>query len=555
MDKIGRILVALFGALALVAALTPRASADAPSYYEPPHFKVQVKPNYPDSARAKHETGIVFVKVLVGSNGSVESVSIAKSSGHKDLDDEVLRVAKISTYAPATRNGQPQTAFYDFTYQFTLSGLAENTAQESDLGKQLSADPKNVVARLSLIDSALGANDYSKAESLADQGVQLMPDDPRMWAKRGQAYYDDGSANHDSSKLKIAVDSYDKANQIKPGVAPASAVSSAYADYAFNLMAAQQFSQCLPYADKAIALSPNAMQYRMLKGDCEAGMDPKSAAALSDYQEAQKLDDKKSTLITSRLLASMGNVMLYQGNLAGGLQALSQAEAIDPKAPYAYQYQATYYINTGNLNAALNPLLQLAQIQPTNVQAQVNIGDIYVRQRNFTAAQAAYAKALQMDSKSGDAAFGLAEIPAAQGDVKDIDAPLQKAISLSPGSAAVYNSSISQLLLQQTTDKVDHSADAQRYAQAATTADPNYGWGWYSLGIAYADQHKNTQANSALRQAFALFKAKGDQNAMQAVDKQYTSLNGANNSLMTGQGVNEKTNQPGQGGNYQGGGS
>ena len=227
------------------------------------------------------------------------------------------------------------------------------------------------------------------------------------------------AANHESSKLKIAVDSYDKANQIKPGVVPASAVSSAYADYAFNLMAAQQFSQCLPYADKAIDLSPNAMQYRMLKGDCEVGMDPKSAAALSDYQEAQKLDDKKSTLITSRLLASMGNVMLYQGNLAGGLQALSQAEAIDPKAPYAYQYQATYYINTGNLNAALNPLLQLAQIQPTNVQAQVNIGDIYIRQRNFTAAQAAYAKALQMDPKSGDAAFGLAEIPAAQGDVKE----------------------------------------------------------------------------------------------------------------------------------------
>ncbi|GEM_PF-1759949 len=554
MDKIGRAVVALFGALVLVAALTPKASADAPSYYQPPHFKVQVKPNYPESARAKHETGIVFVKVLVGADGSAKSFTIAKSSGHKDLDDEVLRVAKISTYAPATRNGQPQIAFYDFSYQFTLTGLAENTAQEGSLAKQLQADPKNVVARISLIDSALGANDYAKAESLADQGVQLLPTDPRMWAKRAQAYYDDGSANHDSAKLKTAVDSYDRANQMKSGVAPASAVAAAYADYAFNLMAAQQFNQCLAYAQKAVALSPSAMQYRMLKGDCESGLDPKSSTALADYQEAQKLDDKKSTSLTSRLLASMGNVMLYQGNTAGGLQALNQAESVDPKAPYAYQYLASFYINQGNLNAALNPLLQLAQIQPNNVQAQINIGDIYVRQHNFTAAQAAYEKALQMSPKSGDAAFGLAEIPAAQGDVKNVDAPLQKAISLSPSSAAVYNSSIAQLLLQPTPDKADHSADALRYADAATKADPNYGWGWYSLGIAYADQHKNTQANSALRQAFNLFKAKGDMTAMQAVDKQWTSLNGANNSLMTGQGVNEKTNQPNQGGGYQNGG-
>ncbi|HXW52121.1 MAG TPA: TonB family protein [Candidatus Acidoferrales bacterium] len=539
-------MAALFGALVLMVGLAPRASADAPSYYEPPHFKVQVKPNYPDSARAKHETGVVFVKVLVAQDGSVKSVTIAKSSGHKDLDDEVLRVAKISTYAPATRNGQATTAFYDYSYQFTLAGLSENTAQSSDLSKQLATDPKNVVARLSLIDSALGSTDYAKAESLADQGVQLLPDDARLWTKRGQAYYDDGSANHDTAKLKIAVDSYDRANSLKPGVAPASVTAAAYADYAFNLMAAQQFSDCLPYAEKAADLVPNAMQYRMLKGDCEAGVDPKSAVALTDYQAAQKLDDHKDTMITSRLLASIGNVMLYQGNIAGGLQAINQAETVDPKAPYAYQYQATYYINSGNLNAALNPLIQLSQVQPQNVQAQINIGDIYVRQRNYAAAQAAYAKAQQIDPKSGDAAFGLAEIPAAQGDIKDIDAPLQKAISLSPGSTAVYNSSIAQLLLNQTADKVDHSTDALRYADAATKADPNYGWGWYSLGIAYADQHKNDQANSALRTAFNIFKAKNDIASMQTVDKQWTALNGANNSLMNGQGVNEKTNQPGQ---------
>jgi len=548
MQNVARTIAAVFGVLVLVAALAPAARADAPSYFYPPKFKVQIKPNYPDSARAKHETGVVFVKALIAQDGSVKQMMIAKSSGYKDLDDEVLRVAKLSSYSPATRDGKPTTAFYDFSYAFTLTGLSENTAAQNDLTKQLSADPHNVVARLSLIDTALSGNDYAKAESLADEGVQMVPSDPRLWAKRGQAYYADGAANHETTKLKTAVDSYEQASKLKAGVVPPRVVAAAYGDYAFNLMSLQQYSECLPYATKAATLSPSEMQYRMLKGDCEIGLDPKSPGALADYQAAEKLDDKKNTMITSRLYASLGNALLYSGNTAGGLQALNQAETTDPKAPYAYQYLASYYINQGLLSSALNPLLQLAQVQPTNAQAQINIGDIYTRQKNFTAAQTAYQKALQISPNNADAAFGLAELPAAQGDVKNIDAPLQKAISLAPANAAAYNSSIAQLLLSQTTDKADHSADAQRYAETATKLDPNYGWGWYSLGIAYADQNKKDQANSALRQAFSLFKAKNDQNAMQTVDKQWTQLNGKDNSLMNGSGVNEKTNQPGSGG-------
>lgn len=550
MLKIARSFVAAFGALAILAvwASAAHAAAAGPSYYEPPKFKVQVKPNYPESARAKHEVGTVFVKVLVLANGTAKTISIAKSSGHKDLDDEVLRVAKLSSYSPATRDGKAEVAFYDFSYAFTLSGLAENTGAESDLSKKLASDPHNVPARLSLIDLAINRNSYAQAESLADQGVQALPNEARLWAARGHAYYADGAASGNTAKLKTAVDSYDKATSIKSDVAPPSIVAAAYAQYGFELMAAQQYSECLPLAQKALQLSPNEMQYRMLKGDCEAGLDPKSAAALADYQAAQKMDDHKSATITSRLYAAMGNVQLYQGDTASGLQSLNQAERTDPKAPYAYQYLASFYINQGNLNAALNPLIQLAQVQPTNAQAQINIGDIYVRQKNFSAAQAAYQKALQINPNSGDAQFGLAEIPAAQGDVKSIDAPLQKALSMSPNNAASYNAAVAQLLLQASGSKTDYSSDAMRYADTATKADPNYAMGWYALGISYADQNKKDQANSALRKAFDLFKAKNDMNGMQFVDKAWQQLNGKDNSLMSGPGHSERTNQPGQGG-------
>jgi cytochrome c-type biogenesis protein CcmH/NrfG len=184
-------------------------------------------------------------------------------------------------------------------------------------------------------------------------------------------------------------------------------------------------------------------------------------------------------------------------------------------------------------------------VQPNNVQAQINIGDIYVRQKNYKAAEAAYSKALEIDPKNSDAQFGLAEIPAAQGDAKSIDAPLQKAIALSPSSAAIYNTNISQLLIAASTDKDDHLPDAARYADAATKADPNYGWGWYTMGIVLADQHKTDQASSALRKAFDLFKAKNDTAGMKAANDQYVAVNGKDNSLLQSSGRSEKTNQPG----------
>ncbi len=547
MQNIHRSIAAAAGAFMLAAAWIPTTvSADQPTYYEPPKFKLQIKPNYPETARARHEIGTVSVKVLVGTDGKPRQIMLAKSSGHGDLDAEVLRVAKLSTYYPATRDNKPTVAFYDFSYNFTLAGLSEVVAASSENTRKLQADPRNVPARLGLIQADLTKDNFGHAESLADEGIKLLPNDGRVWAGRGGAYYSDGSKNNDTAKLKIAADSYDAAVKLDPKSAQPSVVAAAYAEYGFHLWQAQQYTECLPYATKAVQKSPKSWQYIMLKADCETGMQ-QYKAAIADYQSAQQLDDKKNADLTSRLTASLGSAQLASGDEAGGLQTLAQAERISPKAPFAYQYLATYYITKSppNLNAALNPLQQLALVQPTNVQAQINIGDIYVRQKNYTAAQAAYTKAIGIDPKSGDAQFGLAEIAAAKGDTKSIDTPLQKAISLQPNSAATYNTAIAQLLLGVTPPPL---ADAQKYADAATKADPNNASGWYALGIAYADQSKKDLANSALRKAFDLFKAKNDQNGMQVVNKAYTDLNGKDNSLITGSGRNERTNQPGSSG-------
>src|SRR5215472_3483487 len=136
MSNIARRIAAVAVAAACLAAYSPAARGDV-TYYTPPSFKNRVSPVYPEAARAKHETGAVVLKVLVGANGKPKQFMLFKSSGHKDLDDAVMAAAKASTYNPATRGSTPTVGFYDVTYRFTLSGVAEDEGASSASAKRL----------------------------------------------------------------------------------------------------------------------------------------------------------------------------------------------------------------------------------------------------------------------------------------------------------------------------------------------------------------------------------------------------------------------------------
>ncbi|HEU5480059.1 MAG TPA: TonB family protein, partial [Candidatus Tumulicola sp.] len=181
MSSIARRIAAVAVAAACLAAYSPAAHADI-VYYTPPSFKNRVSPVYPESARAKHETGAVVLKVLVGADGKAKQFILFKSSGHKDLDDAVLAAAKASTYNPATRGSTPVVGFYDVTYRFTLTGVAQDEGTSSTLTKKLAANPKDVATRLQVGNQYLLAKNYGAAEQTYQAGTQLMPTNAKLWA-------------------------------------------------------------------------------------------------------------------------------------------------------------------------------------------------------------------------------------------------------------------------------------------------------------------------------------------------------------------------------------
>ena len=59
------------------------------------------KINFPDEAKRKKLSGSLIMAVIINKDGSIESINIRKSSGHKILDDGALRIVRLA--APFAR--------------------------------------------------------------------------------------------------------------------------------------------------------------------------------------------------------------------------------------------------------------------------------------------------------------------------------------------------------------------------------------------------------------------------------------------------------------------
>jgi TonB family protein len=537
MRQIQLALAAILGCASLLAQAAAPASAD-PAYYYPPKFHQQVKPIYPDTARAARETGEVKVKVLVGANGVPKTFTIFQSSGHKDLDDAVLAACKASTYTPATRGNSPVTAFYDVSYKFDLTGVEENVGSSSDLEAMVAAHPTDSSSRLQLANIFLNQNDYAHAESTLVDGTRVQASNAKIWSRLGLAYFNDGVNNKDDSKLKLSADAYDKALALDPNT-DKSLAAAAYFRYAFDLQTANNSAAAQPYAAKAADLDPKQFVYRMLTGETEMSLG-QTKQALDDLMAARKGDDGKQAAVSARLLAEIGSAQLTLGDETTGLASINQAEALSPHSPFAYQALSNYYMRKNNFSAAMGPIKQLILIQPKEPSWQVNLGDIYLNTKDWADAKAAYNAAVALNPDGGDAKLGLAKLAAAQGQTAQIDAGLNDAIKAAPANASVYNTIIANILLNASSGKTDYSSDAMKYAQAGTVADPNNGNAWVSYGIALADQHKKDQASDALRKAYTLFKAKNDTANITIVLNYYKQINGTD---LPGADHNDSTNR------------
>lgn len=76
---------------------------------------------YPKEAIRKKMSGTVYVQFVIDEQGYVTNVVVARSSGHKLLDDAAVEhVSKMERWTPGTQSGKPVSVQYVMPLKFNL---------------------------------------------------------------------------------------------------------------------------------------------------------------------------------------------------------------------------------------------------------------------------------------------------------------------------------------------------------------------------------------------------------------------------------------------------
>lgn len=68
------------------------------------------------------EQGVVMLRVLIGADGRASEVMLLKSSGSARLDQSAMDTIRQWRFVPALKGGKPTPAWYEWQWEFRLSG-------------------------------------------------------------------------------------------------------------------------------------------------------------------------------------------------------------------------------------------------------------------------------------------------------------------------------------------------------------------------------------------------------------------------------------------------
>jgi protein TonB len=84
--------------------------------------------NYPEAARRKKLSGNLILDVALNNDGSINQITVRRSSGHKVLDDAAIRIVELaSPYSPFPDHIREETDILHITrtWQFLNDHLSD----------------------------------------------------------------------------------------------------------------------------------------------------------------------------------------------------------------------------------------------------------------------------------------------------------------------------------------------------------------------------------------------------------------------------------------------
>jgi protein TonB len=97
-----------------------RTSLDETISVATPNYRENSPPAYPLLARRRNYQGTVLLDVLVRQDGTVGSIKLARSSGHKSLDQSAMRGVREWTFHPGKKGGEAVEMWVKVPIRFRL---------------------------------------------------------------------------------------------------------------------------------------------------------------------------------------------------------------------------------------------------------------------------------------------------------------------------------------------------------------------------------------------------------------------------------------------------
>ena len=245
---------------------------------------------------------VVGLSLVVGADGSVRDVEVAKSSGD-ELTQEVVASAKSWKFQPGTFQGRAVAVQMRVIVQFHASGDPSinfapwraswttgadlqklfDEAYQADarhdyekaitLSRQLIAlEPLYRRIRLTLGQALVELQEYNEAEAVIQEEIKLDPKSPFAYNMLGQAYQ-----RH--RKYDEAISQFRKQIEVTPEA------FNPHANLGVLLASRKRCSEAMPELEKALELSPGQARALLAEGECDVDAGD-TAKGVSEMEQA-----------------------------------------------------------------------------------------------------------------------------------------------------------------------------------------------------------------------------------------------------------------------------
>lgn len=339
-------------------------------------------------------------------------------------------------------------------------------------------DPVKAEAALKQGTERLEKGDPSGAVKAFDRSLQFDPDNPQIFHKRANAYYD-------LQEYDRAIADYTRAIELDSDNA------DSYYNRALTYYQTGDVSEAIDDLTQALRLNPQDTDAYYKRGLAHYEREDYDAA-IQDYSEVIRRQPKQAEAYRSR-----GTAQVKAGNLQAGLADYTEAIRLSPESFAAYYDRGRARFHLGDYQGALADYDRAIALEADNPAAYGNRCSTYINLANYDAAIADCTKAIELQPSALD--YNNRCI--AQLNLENYDAAIAdcgRAIAMNPEDYKAYSN---RGLVH--SEAEDYEAAIADYTQAITL-NPNDAESYSNRAQAYAELGDENQAIADYAQAIRL---------------------------------------------------